>query len=287
MNIPAAMSLAAAAAATVMSVSAATLKVGRGGRYERPSQAAKAAKEGDTVVIAAGEYRGDVCAWRANDLTIRGAGIDKTVLDADGKICMGKGLWVICGTNTVVEGITFAHAACKDRNGSGIRLDANGDLTVRECSFVENENGILTGPGDQIVTVERCRFFRNGAGDGYSHNLYIGGVRMLVFRDSVSDHAVKGHDLKSRARETVIVNSVFDDGDDGEASYLVNCPNGGKVRMTGCRLVQSPKASNGVMVAIGEEGAYDETEFWSERNSFENRRRDGGQEVVLRCRPRK
>ena len=42
-----------------------------------------------------------------------------------------------------------------------------------------------------------------------------------------------------------------------------------------------------VMVAIGEEGAYDETEFWSERNSFENRRRDGGQEVVLRCRPRK
>jgi hypothetical protein len=41
------------------------------------------------------------------------------------------------------------------------------------------------------------------------------------------------------------------------------------------------------MVAIGEEGAYDETEFWSERNSFENRRRDGGQEVVLRCRPRK
>ena len=92
MNIPAAMSLAAAAAAAVMSVSAATLTVGRGGRYERPSQAAKAAKDGDTVVIAAGEYRGDVCAWRANDLTIRGAGIDKTVLDADGKICMGKGL---------------------------------------------------------------------------------------------------------------------------------------------------------------------------------------------------
>ena len=73
------MSLAAAAAAAVMSVSAATLTVGRGGRYERPSQAAKAAKDGDTVVIAAGEYRGDVCAWRANDLTIRGAGIDKTV----------------------------------------------------------------------------------------------------------------------------------------------------------------------------------------------------------------
>ena len=279
-----AFTLACAASVTLV---ADTLTVGRGEKYEKPSAASRMAKDGDTIVIAAGEYKGDVCAWRAHDLTIKGAGIDKTVLDADGKICMGKGLWVICGTNTVVEGITFKNAKCKDLNGSGIRLDAKGDLTVRECSFVENENGILTGPGDQVVTIEKSRFFKNGAGDGYSHNLYIGGVQRLVFRDCVSDHAVKGHDLKSRARETIIVNSVFDDGEDGEASYIVNCPNGGKVRMTNCRLVQSKAALNGVMVAIGEEGAYDETEFLSENNTFVNKRADGGQEVAVRIRPRK
>ena len=74
----------------------------------------------------------------------------------------------------------------------------------------------------------------NGNGDGYSHNIYVG-----------------------------------------------------KVKMSGCKLVQSETASNGVMVAIGEEGAYDETEFWSENNTFVNKREEGGQEVVLRCRPRK
>ena len=271
-----------AVAVAALSAQAATLTVGRGEKYEKPSQAAQAVKDGDTIVIAAGEYKGDVCAWRADNLKIRGAGIDKTVLDADGKICMGKGLWVICGTNTTIEGVTFKGAKCQDRNGAGIRLDVNGDLTLKGCSFVENENGVLTGPfADSTVTIEKCTFRRNGFGDGYSHNLYIGAVKKLVFKDSFSDHAIKGHNLKSRAHETEILNSVFDDGKDGESSYLVNCPNGGKVKMKGCRLVQSPKASNGIMVSIGEEGAYPDTKFENIGNRFRNLRPQGGQEVVL------
>ena len=275
--------LAAAAIAAIVPGFADTLTVGRGGKYAKPSQAAQVAKDGDVVVIAEGEFRGDVCAWRANNLVIKGAGVDKTVLDADGRICMGKGLWVVCGTNTLVEGVTFKGAKCKDRNGAGIRLDAPGDLTLCGCSFVGNENGILTGPSDHgVVTIEKCRFFRNGAGDGYSHNLYIGAVKRLVFRDSVSDHAVGGHNLKSRAHETVIANSVFDDGQDGEASYLVNCPNGGAVSISNCRFVQSPVARNGTMVAVGEEGAYPGTTFSSENNSFTNLRKAGGREIVVR-----
>jgi len=278
-----AMLAAAAAVAAALPARPATLAVGRGERYEKPSQAAKAAKDGDTVVIAAGEYRGDVCAWRADNLSIRGAGMGKTVLDADGRVCMGKGLWVVCGTNTTIEGVAFRGATCPDGNGAGIRLDANGDLTIRSCSFEGNENGILTGPLDRsTVTVEKCRFRGNGRGDGYSHNLYVGAVKKLVFRDSASDHALRGHALKSRARETEILDSVFDDGGDGESSYLVNCPNGGRVSMRGCRLVQSPAASNGTMVSIGEEGAYPGTAFENEGNAFRNLRPQGGQEVVIR-----
>lgn len=282
MNKSTAMSFAVAAAFAAATAWSGTLRVGPGEQFKTPSAAARAAKDGDTVVIAAGEYRGDVCAWRADNLKIRGAGIDKTVLDADGKICMGKGLWVVCGKDTTIEGITFRGAKCKDRNGAGIRLDGNGDLTVRKCSFEGNENGILTGALDEsTVTVEKCRFRANGAGTGYSHNLYIGAVKKLVFKSSFSDHALKGHNLKSRAHETVILDSVFDDGEDGESSYLVNCPNGGKVTMRNCRLVQSPKASNGVMVAIGEEGAYPGTTFENKNNTFRNLRPQGCEEVKL------
>ena len=269
-----------AAASTVFS---ATIKVGPNESCKRPSAAARMAQDGDTIVIAAGEYKGDVCAWRANNLIIRGAGIGKTVLDADGRICMGKGLWVICGANIKIEGITFKGAKCPDRNGSGIRLDANGDLTIKSCSFEGNENGILTGAfPDSTVTVDKCVFYKNGHGDGYSHNLYIGAIKKLVFKNSSSSHALKGHNLKSRAHETVILNSVFDDGQDGTSSYLVNCPNGGKVLMKGCKLVQSPAASNGIMVSIGEEGAYPDTKFENKANKFRNLRPQGGQEVVLK-----
>ena len=275
--------LAVAAVITSVSAVAETLKVGPKGQFDCPSAAARAAKDGDTVVIAAGTYKGDVCAWRAKNLTIKGAGIDKTVLDPEGKVCMGKGTWVICGANTTIEGITFKNAKCPDRNAAGIRHDVNGDLTVRSCSFVGNENGILNGAfADATIKIEKCRFHKNGHGNGYSHNLYIGAVKKLVFKDCVSDHANRGHNLKSRAHETVILNSVFDDGKDGESSYLVNCPNGGKVTMRNCKLVQSPTASNGTMVSIGEEGAYPGTTFVNERNKFTNLRPQGGEKVSLR-----
>ena len=46
------------------------LRVGPGEAFAKPSDAARAARDGDTVVIEAGEWKGDVCVWRANDLTI-------------------------------------------------------------------------------------------------------------------------------------------------------------------------------------------------------------------------
>lgn len=100
---------------------AAVLQVGPTSEYRTPSAAARVARDGDVVRIAAGTYNGDVCAWTANNLTIRGAGCDSTVV----------------------------------------------------------------------------------AGDGYSHNLYVGAVKKLVFRSCRSGRANGGHALKSRARETV------------------------------------------------------------------------------------
>ena len=70
----------------------------------------KNTSETTTVEIAAGAYCGDVCAWTANDLTIRGAGRETTILKADGRICRGKAIWVVTGTNVTVSGVTFTGA---------------------------------------------------------------------------------------------------------------------------------------------------------------------------------
>jgi hypothetical protein len=52
---------------------AATLEVGPGKTYTQPSAAAAAAHDGDRIVIAAGSYF-DCAVWKANTLTIEGAG---------------------------------------------------------------------------------------------------------------------------------------------------------------------------------------------------------------------
>ena len=253
------------------------LRVGPGEVFEKPSDAAKAAHDGDTVRIAAGTWRGDVCVWPQNDLTILGAGADATVLDAEGRAAAGKGLWVVRGTNVTIRGVSLRGAACPDRNGAGIRHEADGALTVTDCRFENNENGFLSGVAtNAVLTFERCVFRDNGAGDGLSHNLYAGRAKKLVFRACLSDHAREGHALKSRALETIIDQCRFDDGDDGRSSYLVDCPNGGLVRIDGCRFVQSPVAPNGTMVSIGEEGnLHPASIFLRGANAFENRRTNG------------
>ncbi len=175
--------------------------------------------------------------------------------------------------------MTLRGAACPDRNGAGIRHEADGALEATDCRFEDNENGFLSGVAtNAVLTFERCVFRDNGAGDGLSHNVYVGRAKRLVFRDCASDHAREGHALKSRALETVVENCVFDDGDDGRSSYLVDCPNGGRVRIAGCRFVQSPVAPNGTMVSVGEEGGlYPDSalDLRKDANLFENRRASG------------
>ena len=120
------------------------IRVGAGKTYTLPSQAANVAKDKDIIEIDAGEYVGDVATWYANNLTIRGVG-GRAHLKANGVNAGGKGyLWVIKGNNTLVENIEFSGAVVPDQNGAGIRQEGTG-LTVRNCSFHDNENGIL-GP---------------------------------------------------------------------------------------------------------------------------------------------
>jgi hypothetical protein len=233
---------------------AATLRVGTGQTYTVPSQAAAVAQDGDTVEIAAETYTGDVAVWRANRLTLRGVG-GTVVLDAEGHAAEGKGLWVIKGDDTTVEDITFTGAAVPDHNGAGIRQEGRG-LTVRHCTFRDNEDGILAGDSPQSdILVEACEFDHNGQGDGYSHNMYINHVRRFTLRGCWSHNAHRGHDVKSRALATDILYNRISDDDASDTSYLIDLPNGGLCRIIGNILRRGLNAQNAVLLSYAEEGA--------------------------------
>ena len=126
------------------SLFAAIRQVGPGKTYATPCAAVAAAASGDIIEIdAAGNYAGNVCAISKSGLTLRGVG-GRAKIDAAGNSSGGKGIWVISGSNTVVENIEFLNAKVVDKNGAGIRQEG-ANLTVRNCYFHDNENGILAG----------------------------------------------------------------------------------------------------------------------------------------------
>jgi hypothetical protein len=221
------------------------LTVGRNKLFSVPSAAAAAAQNGDTIHIDAGDYSGDVASWYAQNLTICGIG-GRARLFANGKNAQGKGTWVLSGpssSTTTIVNVEFHGAKVPDQNGAGIRLDG-GSLVLRNTGFFDNENGILGGSGATSVTIESSEFARNGFGDGYTHNIYIGDVDLLTVKASYFHRAKIGHNLKSRAKQSRIENSYFVDGTDGTASYLLDFPNGGVVYLRGNLLHKGPMADN-------------------------------------------
>lgn len=231
---------------------AATLRVGPGKPIARISDAARAAQDGDTIEIEAGNYVGDTALWRANNLTLRGVH-GMAHLHSKGASVERKAIWVIEGNNTIVENIGFYDAQVSDRNGAGIRL-VGANLTVRNCLFRNNENGIMTGPNpNSEVLIDNSEFVSNGYGDGRSHNIYIGPIRKFTLRKTLSHQARVGHQVKSRAAENVIVGNQFKDGPTGRSSYLIDLPAGGVAYIAGNTLQKGRMSVNATMISYGAE----------------------------------
>jgi len=229
-----------------------TITVGPGADVPTIAQAAAMARNGDTVEVKAGEYPGDVAVWRQKKLTIRAVG-GRAVLKAAGKSAEGKGIWVIKNGHFEVEGFDFVGARVPDENGAGIRLE-HGTLIVRDARFVDNENGILTSnDGVSTLVIERSLFSGNGHGDGRSHGVYAGSIARVEVRGSWFRNGRVGHLLKTRARENEIEYNRLTD-EDGNSSYELEFPNGGRALVIGNIIEQSAKTQNPVIVSYGAEG---------------------------------
>ena len=96
-------------------------------------------------------------------------------------------------------------------------------------------------------------FARNGAGDGFSHNIYINHVRSFTLRYSYSTDARVGHLVKSRALRNYILYDRLT-GERGTDSYELDLPNGGLSYVIGTVIEQGTSTQNPNMLAYGEEG---------------------------------
>lgn len=250
---PSVASTPAIAAPAVIPATEPRLRVGAKHPLKTPSQAAKVARDGQTIEIDAGDYPGDVASWPQQNLTLR-AVQGRVTLKAAGQHAAGKGIWVIGGHGVRVQGIDFADARVPDHNGAGIRLEGS-DLTVSDCSFTDCENGLLSGikHAGQVL-VEQCRFTRCGSGQGNTHGVYVGEHDRLIVRFSQFQQTRVGHHIKSRALSTRVEYCLLTDGDDGTSSYAIDQSHGGELVVLGCLIQEGPQSDNHAMLAFGMEG---------------------------------
>ncbi len=233
-------------------LSATTWEVGADKTYTLPSEIMSLVQDGDSILIYGGDFTGDVGVWSNNNLVIKGIGHPH--LMADGKSAQGKAIWVTKGDSITIDNIEFSGATVPDKNGAGIRAEGL-NLTIRNCYFHDNENGILVSNNPEInLFIEFSEFGNNGAGDGYSHNIYVGHSHSFTMQYCYFHHAKIGHQVKSRAQNNFIKYNYITDETDGKSSSLIDLPNGGFSIVIGNILFQGPEAENGRLISYGLEG---------------------------------
>lgn len=245
--------------------------------------AANAARHGTIVEVDSGEYVGDVAVWTQDQITVRAVG-GRVKLVAGGASAEGKAIWVVRGGQMSVEGFNFSGARAPDKNGAGIRFE-RGHLKIDNCSFTNNENGILTSnQADAKLDIKNSEFGFNGHGDGQSHNLYVGSIARLSVKGSYFHHARVGHLLKSRAAENHIFYNRLTDEVGGTASYELEFPAGGIAYVVGNIIEQGSQTQNPHIISFGAEGyTGSRNELYLVNNTLNDNRPQGG--IFLRVKP--
>jgi hypothetical protein len=253
------------------------LTVGAGEQYATLAAAAAASKNGDTIEIKAGTYVNQAVNINTN-VTIQSLG-GPVIFTGTQNIANHKAFLVVNG-NVTINGITFQNAAVSSAdggNGAGIRFES-GNLTVKNSTFINNQDGILTAANaSATLTVDSSTFIGNGASTGpsagFTHAIYAGVIKSLTVTNSNFEGTNVGHDVKSRAATSTITGNTFDDN--GTASYSIDLPNGGNAVVENNVFAKAATAGNAPAIHYGGEVANPIGSLLVQNNVFLNKRAGG------------
>lgn len=248
------------------STSGRELWVGPNEQYTTLKSAISDSQSGDTVFVRAGVYQNDYATIQ-HDISIIGVG-GKAHFTSTERITNGKAI-LITNADTVIENLEFSGAFVSDNNGAGIRQQV-GNLTIRDSYFHDNEMGILSAADPtSVIRIENTTFDRNGNGTNFSHQVYVNKIASLEVTDSTFTESLDVTDIQSRAANTTVTNSTFDDTE-GRASYLINLPNAGNAVITGNTLINGANAGNTKLINYGSAAELNPGSLVVEGNIFIN-----------------
>ena len=229
---------------------------GSGQKFARLQDAVNAIGEGTgTILVAPGTWR-DCAVQGAGDVTYKAVEPGTAIFDR--RACEDKAALVLRGRSASVDGLIFQNMKVPDANGAGIRLE-KGNLTVRNTTFRESEQGILTAadPNGSIL-IERSTFSRLGRCDrglSCAHSIYIGDYGALTVRKSRFEKGNGGHYVKSHAARIEVTDSTFDDVQGSTTNYMIDLPVGASGLIARNLFVQGEnKENHSAFITVAPEG---------------------------------
>ncbi|MHC4712938.1 MAG: right-handed parallel beta-helix repeat-containing protein [Planctomycetota bacterium] len=192
---------------------------------------AETAEPGDVIEIQPGVYYAEakrISVLRSGTpdkpIIVRGVVKDgeRPVIDA-GRVNTARGvIQVEQGAHDIVfENLEIRNAAGSGRgepayghNAAGMRFIGS-NITVRNCRFHHNENGLFSSHGADYILIENCEIDHNGtlseAKHAPSHNFYFNAQHEMV-RNCYIHHSREGENYKSRADHCIFAfNRVEED----------------------------------------------------------------------------
>jgi hypothetical protein len=234
-------------------------------------EAAARAQDGDTIEILPGEYAGGLVLVNRR-LTLRGVGDKPPVIKGDGKAGSQLALWTVRGGVVTIENLEFRGARAQDGGGAGVRQEG-GQLTLRLCSFFDNEHGVYAANDEAAeLTIESSVLgMAPKVVGGLYHLLNVGRIAKLSITGSRFQQGFEGHLIKTRARVADIRYNFIHDAQRGGASYEIEVANGGMATIVGNVIGQGAESQNPVVVAYGTESrSWDRNALYVAHNTFIN-----------------
>lgn len=166
------------------------------------------AKNGTLILLGPGTFKmTNALALQANDVTVRGAGIDKTILDFSGQKAGSEGVFAQNVTNLTLEGFTVA-----DAPGNGVKVLGGTGVVMRKLKAVWNgPERSAHGPyglypvQSKNVLIEDC--VAVGASDA---GIYLGQSQKAVIRRNEAYENVAGIEVENTFEADVYENRSHD-----------------------------------------------------------------------------
>jgi len=164
------------------------------------------AKAGEVIELPPGKWTFNrALSLNRSDVTIRGAGSDKTILSFKGQVQGAEGIII-----TAADHVTVADLAIEDTKGDGLKANGCKDLTIRSVRVEwtggpDEKNGSY---GLYPVQCERVLIEKSTVIGASDAGIYVGQSQHIVVRDNRATHNVAGIEIENSTFADVYRNDV-------------------------------------------------------------------------------